>query len=122
MRKILVVEDEDLLRETYRDILSSAPYDVHVANNGKEALKKCSVNNYDLILLDLMMPTMNGVEFMQAYIEKGMNPTKVLVLSNISFGDDLRKVKDLGAHKNMIKSDLSPKQLLAAVRSEVSPG
>ena len=67
MRKILLVEDEPILRETYQIILSTQPYRCDVADNGKVALEKCETQDYDLILLDLMMPTMKGVEFLENF-------------------------------------------------------
>lgn len=121
MRKILIVEDEPLLRESYNMILSTEPYDVDVARNGQEALEKCSQTTYDLILLDLMMPVMDGPGFLEKYTaDAGQhNPTNVIILSNLSSGDELNRALDLGARRNILKASLSPKQLIATVRYEV---
>ncbi|MDB5181664.1 MAG: DNA-binding response regulator VicR [Candidatus Saccharibacteria bacterium] len=116
MRKILVVEDEDILRETYLTILSTEPYLVDVASNGEEALIKCQDTSYDLVLLDLMMPIMNGVDFLK---HAPVATTKIIIMSNLSSGDLLTQAIELGAYKSVLKSDLSPKQLLALVRYEV---
>jgi len=117
MRKILVVEDEDLLRESYRIIISTEPYDVDTAKNGQEALDKCAEKTYDLILLDLMMPVLDGVGF----LERFDNPdTKVVILSNLSTGEVLEKALKLGADSNIIKASLSPRDLLSKVRYEVT--
>ncbi len=118
MRKILIVEDEDILRESYEIILSTQPYVIHVAANGKEALALCEEHVYDLILLDLMMPVVNGVEFLQQFPVK-TSPTKIIIMSNLSSGEELTAALKLGAHKNIIKADLSPRQLLTTVRYEV---
>lgn len=118
MRKILIVEDEELLRESYRIILSSEPYDVDVASNGQEALEKCRHTDYDLILLDLMMPIMDGPAFLEKYAAMA-SPTKVIILSNLSSGDELTRALDLGARSNILKASLSPKQLISTVRYEV---
>ena len=56
MRKILIVEDEEVLRESYRIILSTEPYQVSVAGDGNQALKLCRQTTFDLILLDLRCP------------------------------------------------------------------
>jgi DNA-binding response OmpR family regulator len=122
MRRILLVEDEDLLREGYFIILSLEPYETYLAANGQEALDLCDKYNFDLILLDLMMPIMNGVEFMKEYAKEDREPTKIIILSNLSFGDELKEAMDLGAHKSVLKADLSPKQLVALVRYEVESG
>ena len=118
MRKILIVEDEDLLRESYQIILSTEPYDVDVAANGEEALKKCSQADYDLILLDLMMPIMDGPTFLEKYAASA-SPAKVIILSNLSSGDELTRALALGARRNILKASLSPKQLISTVRYEV---
>jgi Response regulators consisting of a CheY-like receiver domain and a winged-helix DNA-binding domain len=120
MRKILVVEDEISLREVYDVILSTGPYEVSVAHNGKEALELCKVNDFDLILLDLMMPVMDGVGFLRKYSDgQGNLESKVIVLSNLSSGDELTEALKLGAHKSVLKSNLSPSQLLSMVRYEL---
>jgi CheY-like chemotaxis protein len=119
MRKILIVEDEEILRESYEMILSTEPYEVDVAVNGKEALKKCQNKRYDLILLDIMMPVMDGPTFMQHLADTSDMNSKVIIMSNLSGGDELNRALELGARNNILKSSLSPKQLIATVRYEV---
>jgi DNA-binding response OmpR family regulator len=119
MRKILIVEDEPILRETYQLILSSQPYLCDVACDGKEALELCKNKNYDLILLDLMMPIMNGVEFLENYTNLAGTKSKIIVLSNLSSGREVDRALELGAEKNFVKADLSPSQLIAAVRYDL---
>lgn len=121
MRKILLVEDEPSLREVYSLILGTEPYDLHTASNGKEALEKCGKVTYDLILLDLMMPVIDGVGFLEGFTEMGgsMESTKIIVLSNLSSGQELARALSFGVQKSILKSDLSPRQLLATVRYEL---
>ena len=120
MRKILLVEDEAPLREVYKIILRTSPYDVDVAANGQEALDFCKQKTYDLILLDLMMPVIDGVGFLRRFATiNDEAQTKVIVLSNLSSGDELKQAMELGAYKNILKADLSPKQLLSTVRYEL---
>lgn len=120
MRKILVVEDEEILRQSYEIILSTEPYDIFVAANGQQALELCEKYTFDLILLDLMMPVVNGVEFLKQFSFELAPHTKVIILSNLSSGNELTQALSLGAHKNVLKAELSPRQLLATVRYEVS--
>lgn len=119
MRKILIVEDEELLRESYEMILSTEPYDIDVASNGKEALEKSLHTEYDLILLDLMMPVMDGPTFLKTYTSSADKMSKVVILSNLSYGDQLSRALELGASRNILKASLSPKQLIATVRYEL---
>ena len=117
MRRILLVEDEDLLRESYHMIISTEPYDIDVAKNGREAHEKCASKTYDLILLDLMMPVLDGVGFLERFDEPH---TKVIILSNLSSGTILEQALQLGAQANLVKATLSPRDLLSKIRYEVS--
>jgi CheY-like chemotaxis protein len=120
MRKILLVEDEPSLREVYHMILSTGPYIIDMAANGQEALDKCQVTKYDLILLDLMMPVMDGVSFLEKFsASTGKLPSKVIVLSNLSSGQELTQAMSLGVQKNILKADLAPTQLLTVIRYEL---
>jgi len=117
MRKILIVEDEDVLRESYKIVISTEPYEVDVAKNGQDALEKCAEKTYDLILLDLMMPVLDGLGFLERFKN---TKTKVIVLSNLSSGEILEKALKLGAETNIVKATVSPKELLTKVRYEVT--
>lgn len=119
MRKILIVEDEEILRESYKLILSTEPYTVMAASDGGEALKICEKHTFDLILLDLMMPRVDGVTFLEKFHLAPDAATKVIILSNLSSGEELTKALKLGAHKNVVKADMSPRQLLSLVRYEL---
>lgn len=116
MRKILLVEDEPVLRETYEMILSTQPYLCDYAENGRVALELCKNKKYDLILLDIMMPEMNGIEFLENIENIGDIKSKVIVMSNLSTGNEITRVRELGIQKSLLKSDLSPKQLISAIR------
>lgn len=119
MRKILLVEDEPTLRDAYGLILGTQPYQVDMASNGQEAIDICKNKQYDLILLDLMMPVIDGVGFLEQFGTSGILPSKVIVLSNLSSGSELAKAMALGAHKSILKADLSPRQLLTTIRYEL---
>lgn len=119
MQKILVVEDEVNLRDSYNLILSTAPYDVSVAGDGAEALALCKKVTFDLILLDIMMPRVDGVSFLKQFQELELPPVKVIVMSNLSSGDELSKAMSLGAYRSVVKADMSPRQLLELVETEL---
>jgi CheY-like chemotaxis protein len=118
MAKILVVEDEATLRDSYELILSTAGYATHVAADGLEALGLCAATKFDLILLDIMMPHMDGVEFLKRFRQDDKT-TRVVVMSNLSSGDELSRAMALGADRSVVKADVSPRQLLDMVREEV---
>lgn len=120
MRNILIVEDEEILRNTYQIILSSEPYNISTARDGEEAFKLVKENNnFDLILLDVMMPRMDGIVFMQKCMEANIALNAVIILSNLSSGDQLEKAMTLGARRSAVKAELSPKQLISLVKYEL---
>jgi DNA-binding response OmpR family regulator len=119
MRKLLLVEDEDILRDTFELLMSTQPYTVDTAENGQVALDLCEKNKYDLILLDLMMPVLDGVGFLKRYIPIKPEETKVIIMSNLSSGDELESAMQMGVERNLLKSSMSPKEMLSMVRYEL---
>jgi len=118
MKKILIVEDETALRDVYKTLFTLEKFEVHDAVNGKEAIKLLKSVRPDVILLDILMPVMGGLEFMEKADVKTTSPkTKILVLSNLSDPKTLNNITDLGADKYLLKSSASPAELVSAVRS-----
>lgn len=112
MARVLVVEDDLQLKLTYDIILNKEGHTVERAGDGIEALAKAESFKPDLILLDLLMPRMNGLEFLRKYDVKNKHPNvKVIVFSNMSMPAEMEEAHKLGATKYMLKSSTSPKQL-----------
>lgn len=117
MAKILVVEDDKTLREVYATILRFSNYVVDVASNGKVALEMCEKSHYDVILLDLMMPILDGVGFLkQAKLQKTSPKTEIVIFSNLSSGSLIEEALQLGVKEHVLKSHLSPHDLVALVK------
>ena len=115
---MLIVEDEDILRTAYVTIFTQEKFKVHSAKNGKVALDELPKAKPDIIILDILMPVMNGIEFLQAAsLAKKYPNTKVLVLSNLSDSDTVKLITELGASQHLVKSSLSPRQLVTSVRT-----
>jgi CheY-like chemotaxis protein len=121
MYKILLVEDEKILRDAYTIMLNTHPdYKLDVASNGEEALKCCKDTIYDLILLDLMMPILDGAGFMEkALLTKAAPNTRVVIMSNLSSGEGLERALKLGAHRHEVKSDLAPSDVMSIIEEEL---
>ncbi len=118
MAKILVCEDDGPLREVYDTVLTTAGHAVDVAQNGQQGLDRCQMTHYDLILLDLMMPEIDGVEFLRRSKIAGNSPsTHVVILSNLSSGRDIDEALALGADLHVLKSSLTPRDLIELVDS-----
>lgn len=114
MTKILIVEDEKSLAQAYQTILQKHGYDVDVAYDGEEALQLVSQKAPDLILLDLNMPKMNGLEFLRE-LESVAVESKVIVFSNQDTQADIDEAFRLGAKRYLLKSWAAPQDLVKVV-------
>lgn len=115
---VLIVEDENMLNEAYQVILKSAGFEVLTAFDGKEALEILSKKNVDVILLDLRMPVLDGIGFLEAYqLKERKDPPKVVVFSNFDMQKEIDQAYELGADKYMLKAWASPKELLQLINN-----
>lgn len=113
---VLIVEDENMLNEAYQVVLKTAGYKVLTAFDGKEALEVLEKHDADIILLDLRMPVLDGVGFLEAYqLKTRPNPPKVVVFSNFDMQKEIDQAYELGADKYMLKAWASPKELLQLI-------
>ena len=121
-KAILVVEDDPELADIYHTLLKQQEeYDVRVAHNGKEALQVADEHKPALILLDLRMPVMDGVEFLEKYDLKDKHPdVKVVVFSNYDMQDEIDDAYRLGAERYVLKAWASPKELLQIVKDSLA--
>ncbi len=120
-KRILIVEDEQVLSSAYETLLKQAGYEVEVAYDGKDALTKTDAFEPDLILLDLRMPVMDGVEFLKHYnLPKEHPKVKVILFSNYDMQEEIDEAYRLGADKYVLKAWVSPKELLHMVKSTIS--
>ena len=112
MKKILVADDEDILRILIADTLED-DFEIEEAEDGKEALQKIRENEYDLIILDYMMPYLTGLEVLEE-VRKDQNNTLVLMLTAKAQDADREKAMLKGANYFMSKP-FSPMELLELV-------
>lgn len=116
MAVILIVEDEKNLNEAYQMILQHQGHQILVAYDGAEALKITEKTEPDLILLDLRMPHMGGVEFLKRYNPKTAHPdVTIVIFSNLDTQHEIDEAYRLGAEKYMLKAWASPKELVQLV-------
>lgn len=116
MATILVVEDDKDLNAAYKIILERAGHKVESAFNGQEALERLKRFKPDLILLDLLMPIMGGLEFLQHYELKQKHPdVKVLIFTNMENSPEVTEAYKLGAHRCIIKSWTAPQNLARVI-------
>lgn len=120
-QRILVVEDDLFLRELYTDILSQEGYKVETAADGEQALQKIKVGGYDLVLLDIIMPKMDGLEVIrQVQNSPPQNPNKcVIFLTNLDKDEEIKTALKLG-NGYLIKSQITPGSLVEEVKNYIS--
>jgi two-component system OmpR family response regulator len=115
MSKVLIVEDEPLLQEVYELVLSAHGYEVAVAGNGIEGLNALKREDPEVILLDIFMPQMDGREFLKNFDRNEFPKTKIIVYTNLSDHKTKSEMLGLGADDFILKSSLTPKDLVALV-------
>ena len=115
--KILIVEDDDFLREIYVEILQQEGYNVNTAVDGEDALEKIKEGGYDLVLLDIIMPKLDGLSVMkQIKNDPNAKPNKRLIfLTNLDNDAQIKEALELG-DGYLIKSQLTPDNLLKEVK------
>lgn len=113
-RKILIVEDEERLRNLIRDYLVNEKYEVDLAGNGEEGLLMALDKEYDLILLDIMMPFMDGFEMLKNL--RKTKDTRVYFLTAKTMDEDLVNAYKIGAD-DFIAKPFSPKVLVLKINA-----
>jgi len=111
--KVLLVEDDDVIREIYAMKFELEGFPVAAAENGQVGLRMVEDFEPEVILLDMMMPVMGGLEFMRALKDRHAELPHVIVFSNISAPAQVDAVMQLGAKDYWTKSDYTPDQVIA---------
>ena len=116
--KILLVEDDALLQKLYIDLLKAENFFAETASDGLTAFEKMKQGGWDLVLLDIMLPELGGIEIVKKLKEdKEAKPNKkVLFLTNLDKGREIDEIKQLG-FDYVFKSDLNPEQFINKVKS-----
>lgn len=114
-KKIMIVEDNSDLRDIYENLFTKAGHTVGTAANGLDGVVKAVDFNPDIVLLDLMMPEMNGYEFLKALAENTSITPYIIVVSNLSQQADIDIAIANGAHQYIRKSDFAGEALVAEV-------
>ncbi len=117
MPRILIIEDDPLISRMYQQAFEFEKFEVGVANNGIVGIQELKKKTPTLILLDIMMPKMSGIEFIKRMkaSEKYKN-IPVVVLTNLSGTKDAEEAISLGAVKFIIKSKYKPKEVVKEVK------
>ena len=117
MAKILIVEDDPLMSRMYKKIFSFEKFDVDVARDGEEGLAKVKSGEPTLILLDIMMPKMNGLEVLKRLkTDEATKKIPVVILTNLAGKDDAETALKLGAVRYIVKSEHDPESVTKIIK------
>lgn len=111
MPKILIVEDYQSLLKIYNDEFKRNGFETTLAKNGDEGIKLAKAENFDVILLDLLMPQADGFAFLKAYSPNEPKRAKVIILSNIYSTELVNEALSLGAKHYLLKADITPERI-----------
>lgn len=121
MKKVLVIEDESALQKTIGDALSQEGYEVIAALDGEIGSRLAEEKMPELILLDLILPKMNGFDVLKALkSEEKTSRIPVIVLTNLESMGDIQKALDLGATTYLVKSNYSLEDIINKVKQTVA--
>ena len=122
---ILVIEDERFISELYTRALEKAGFRVASVADGEEALKQAVNNHYDVILLDIMLPTMNGVDLLYKMKSEHVQPamtSKIIITTNLDQKEETRAKIEKMADGYLIKAEITPKELVNYVNQVLNMG
>ena len=120
MAKILIIEDDKFLRELITQKVAQEGYDVIGAMDGEEGLRMAGEEQPSLILLDLILPTVDGFEVLRQLKEQETTKNiSVIILSNLGQKEDIDKGMQLGAVDYMIKAHFTPGEITEKIKSIV---
>lgn len=121
MSKVLLVDDDLYIRELYVEILKNAGYEVEVAVDGKEGFEKIVAGGYDLILLDVMMPYLDGIGILKKLEEEKPQKSNgpIILLTNLAYDPVMKEATQRGAVACLYKAEMNPDEFLKNVAEHV---
>lgn len=120
-QKILIIEDDRFIAKMYQTKLGLEGFTVEVAENGAQGVEKIKSFGPDLVLLDIIMPEMDGFGVLEAIRDDdSINSTPVMVMSNLAQEDHLKRAKALGAKDYLVKSQLTPMDVVKRIKEMVA--
>ena len=115
MKSILLIEDDPFLIDIYTTKLKEAGFGVEVASDGESAVRKTKEKKPDLVILDIVLPNVDGWEVLKQ-IKTEFKNLKVIILSNLGQKEEVEKGMKLGATKYLIKAHYTPSQVVEEIK------
>lgn len=118
MKKILIVEDESFIADIYARELRKGGFEVKIVSDGPPALQLLEQGSFDLLLLDIILPSMPGLELLKQWkVKHPESPMTILLLTNLGHDAVITEAFTLGAHGYLVKSAFTPAQILNEVKN-----
>ncbi len=114
-RNVLCIEDEHFIGELYARALTKAGYQVTVIADGAQGLQEAETNKYDLILLDLMLPNVTGIEILRKLRDPARQTpikSKIIITTNLEQREDVRADIEKQADAYLVKAEFTPHELV----------
>ena len=114
-KRVLCIEDEHFISELYERALTKAGYAVNMVVDGNAGLAEAKTNQYDIILLDLMLPNKSGLDILQELRDSDKTPelkAKIIIATNLDQGKEGRAAVESKADGYIVKAEVTPKQLV----------
>jgi CheY-like chemotaxis protein len=119
-KKVLCIEDELFIGELYSRALKKAGYDIIVELDGQKGLELAQTNQFDIILLDLMIPTITGIEVLRQLRDTGKTPelkAKIIITTNLEQRDEVKADIESQADGYVVKANITPRELVEFLSS-----
>ena len=117
-QSVLIVEDDEALNEAFSMVLTHVGYKVRAVFNGQEGLDAVEAEEPDVVILDLLMPVMDGKQFLEKLDKSHKMP--IVVMSNLDSKSEIQKALDLGATRYLLKAWASPNELVKVVQDTLA--
>lgn len=113
-RKVLIIEDEHFISELYVRALTRGGYEVTVEVDGQRGLELAQSNQFDIILLDLMVPTITGIDILRRLRAPGAPPlkSKIVITTNLEQREEIRTDIEKQADAYLVKAEITPRELV----------
>ncbi|PIQ79952.1 MAG: response regulator [Parcubacteria group bacterium CG_4_9_14_0_2_um_filter_41_8] len=116
--KVLLVEDEEMLASMYNTKFTKEGLEVVVAVDGEDGVAKAQAGTFDIVLVDIIMPKLDGFAVLKQLREMPQyKDTPIIMLTNLGQEEDIEKGKKLGATDYMVKANFTPSQVLEKIKS-----
>jgi len=120
LKRVLIIEDEHFISELYVRALTKAGYQVDVQLDGQKGMAAAQTDQYDIILLDLMIPNITGIEVLRTLRDPQQTPkmhAKIIVTTNLEQREDVRADIEKQADGYLVKAEITPRELVAFLGS-----